>query len=132
MTEVVGRFRLCHRAVMVKRAVKSSIRLRCSLRFSRRGGFREVIGFPFARLDIDDDSLAFSGPRLLPFRPRWTVPRDQITTLERTQRGVRFYAQGFDNPWVVASLFPRRFLAKLRQHGIVAQGPVVPSRWNSI
>ena len=92
-----------------------------------------MIGFPFARLDIHEDTLAFSGGRGLPFgRPRWTVRRDQITKLERTQHGVRFYAEGFDNPWVVASLFPRRFLAKLRQHGIVAEGPVVPSKWNSI
>ena len=90
------------------------------------------IGFPFARIDIDDDGLAFSGVRLPPFRPRWTVPRDRITALERTQRGVRFCADGFDNPWVVTSLLPRRFLAELRQHGIVAEGPVVPSRWNSI
>lgn len=118
---------------MVTRSEPSRVRLRCSLRFLRDGGFVEVIGFPFARLDIDEDTLAFSGSRGLPFgRPLWAVRRDEITRLERTQNGVRFYAEGFDNPWVVASLFPRRFLAKLRQHGIVAEGPVVPSNWNSI
>lgn len=131
---------LLHRAasgsgetVMVQSSSRSRTRLRCSLRYAREGGFPEVIGFPFARLDIDDDSLTFSGGRLVPFgRPHWTVRRDQITKLEPTSRGVRFYADGFSTPWVVASLFPRRFLAKLRRHGIVAEGPVVPSRWNTI
>lgn len=120
-------------SVMVKRAKKSQARLRCSLRFVAEGGFPDVIGFPFARLEIDEDILTFSAGRAVPFRrPRWTVRRDQITKLERTQHGVRFYAEGFDSPWVVASLFPGRFLAKLSVHGIIAKGPVIPTRWDSI
>ena len=115
------------------RSKATHARLRCSLRFSRDGGFPEVIGFPFARIDISEDTLAFSSGRRLPFgRRQWTVRRDQITKLERTQHGVRFYADGIQSPWVVASLFPRRFLAKLRAHGIVADGPVVSSKWDSI
>jgi hypothetical protein len=120
-------------SVVVKSTGSPHARLRCSLRFLRDGGFPEVIGFPFARMDIYEDTLAFSGGRGLPFgRPRWTVRRDQILKLERTQHGVRFYADGFDNPWVAASLFPERFLTKLRQHGIVVEGPITPSKWNSI
>ena len=119
---------------MVKRTESSHVRLRCSLRFVGDSGSPEVIGFPFARLDICGDTLAFFGGHGLPFgRPRWTIRRDQISRLERTQNGVRFYAEGFDSPWVVASLFPHRFLAKLRKHGVVvAEGPIVPSKWNSI
>ena len=122
------------RPVMVNEVESASgTRLRCSLRFVREGGFPEVVGFPFARLDIHGDALPFSGGGLLPFgRPRWTVRRDQVTKLERTQNGVRFYAEGFDNPWVVASLVPKRFLAKLREHGLVVEGQVIPSKWNSI
>ena len=111
----------------------SRIRLRSSLRYSRDGGFPRLIGFPFARLDIDGDTLTFSAGHLVPFgRPQWIVSRDKITKIERTQNGLRFYAEGFDNPWVVASLFPGRFLAKLRECGIVPEGPVTPSKWNSI
>jgi hypothetical protein len=118
---------------MVKRGQSSRTCLRSSLRYSREGGFPVLIGFPFARLDIEDDTLTFSANRLVPSgRPRWSVRRDKITKIERTQNGLRFYAEGFDNPWVVASLFPSRFLAKLREHGIVAEGPIVPSKWNSI
>ena len=106
--------------------------MRSSLRYSPDGGFPWVIGFPFARLDIAADTLTFSAG-LVPFgRPRWTVSRDKVTKIERTQNGVRFYAEGFDNPWVVASLFPNHFLAKLRECGIVPEGPVIPTRWNTI
>lgn len=109
------------------------VRLRSSLRYSRDGGFPRLIGFPFARLDIAADTLTFSAGYLVPFsRPRWTVSRDKITKIERTQNGLRFYAEGFDNPWVVASLFPNRFLAKLREFGIVPEGPVTPTKWYSI
>jgi hypothetical protein len=92
-----------------------------------------LIGFPFARLDIAADTLTFStGHSALWGGPQWTVSRDKITKIERTQNGVRFYAEGFDNPWVVASLFPKRFLAKLRECGIVPEGPIIPSKWNTI
>jgi hypothetical protein len=103
------------------------------LRFRRDGGPPEVIGFPFARLEIQEDSLSFSGARWLPFgRPHWTISRDKITKVERSRNGVRFYADGIPSPWVAGSLFPRRFLEQLRQHGIVVEGPVVPSKWNTI
>jgi hypothetical protein len=108
------------------------VRLRSSLRYSWNG-VPTVIGFPFARLDIEADTLTFSAGHLVPFdRPHWTVSRDRIKKIERTQMGVRFYAEGFRDPWVVASLFPTRFLARLREYGIVPEGPVIPSRWNTI
>jgi hypothetical protein len=116
---------------MVRRANRSFTRLRCSLKYSPRGGFPVLIGYPFARLDIYDDRLTFSAGRLLSV-PRWTVQRDRITKLERTQRGVRFYAEGFDSPWLVASFFRDSFLDRLREHGIVAEGPIVPSTWTTI
>ncbi len=116
---------------MIRRANRPFTRLRCSLKYSPHGGFPELIGYPFARLDIYDDRLTFSAARLLGV-PRWTVQRDQITKLERTQKGVRFYAKGFDSPWLVASFFEDRFLGKLREHGIVAEGPVVRSTWTTI
>ena len=109
-----------------------TVRLRSSLRYSFDGGFPRLIGFPFARLDIATDTLTFSA-RHMPFgSPRWTVSRAKITKIERTQNGVRFYAEGFDNPWVVASPFTNRFLTKLRECGIVPEGPVIPVRWNTI
>lgn len=117
----------------MKRNRSSHIRLRTSLRYSRKGGFPTLIGYPFARLDIEDDTLTFSAGHFVPFsRPQWSVRRDAITRIERTQNGVRFYAMGFDNPWVIASFFPGRFLTKLRENGIVAEGPPIPSKWNSI
>jgi hypothetical protein len=111
----------------------SSVRLRSSLRYSPDGGIPRLIGFPFARLDIAADTLTFSAGHLVPFgRPQWTVSRDKIMKIERAQNGVRFYAEGFDNPWVVASPFRSRFLAKLLECGIVPEGPVIPVRWNTI
>jgi hypothetical protein len=111
---------------------ENCVRLRSSLRYSRDGGLPRVIGFPFARVDIEEDTLTFSAGRLVPGRPQWTVSREKVTKIEQTQNGVRFYAEGFDDPWVTASLFPKRFLAKLRDCGIVPQGPVMPTKWNSI
>lgn len=119
---------------MVSRSSKRGrVRLRCSLRYRSDGSFPIVIGFPFARLDIDGDNLRFSAGRLVPFhRPRWQVSRSQITKIEHTQQGVRFYAAGFNDPWSVASIFPRHLLRKLSENGIVVDGPIIPTTWNSI
>jgi hypothetical protein len=96
-------------------------------------GFPEVIGFPFARIDFYPDILVFSAGRGVPFgRPHWSVARDKIWKIERTQHGVRFYAEGFKDPWVAGSLFPTHFMKKLIEQGIVPEGPVIPSRWNTI
>lgn len=108
-------------------------RLRSSLRYMPPSGFPAVVGFPFARIDFRADTLVFSVGRGVPFeRPHWSVDKNKIQRIERTQRGVRFYAEGFEHPWVVASLFPRYFLRELAKQGIVPDGPVVPSRWNTI
>ena len=103
------------------------------MRYMPPSGFPEVVGFPFARIDFYADTLVFSVGRGVPFgRPRWSVDRRKILRVEPTQRGVRFYAEGFKEPWVTASLFPRYFLRKLAQEGIIPEGPVVPTRWNTI
>lgn len=109
-------------------------RLRCSLRYMSSGGFPMLIGFPFARLDISEDELTFSAGFIVPFhRPRWTIKRSQISKLERTQGGgVRFYANGNPSPWVIGSLFPKYFVKKLKNNGIVANGPIIPTTWKSI
>ncbi len=111
----------------------ADIKLRCSLRYAKEHGSPSVIvGWPFASMTIADDYLTFASGRLVPGRKQWQVSRLDIQRIEPTQRGIRLYAAGFDDPWVVASLLKRRFLAKLREGGIEPIGPVVPSTWTNI
>ena len=107
--------------------------MRCALRYQDEGSFPKLIGFPFAILDIVGDDLEFRAGRGAPFdRPRWKINRSQITKLERTVRGVRFYATGINDPWSIASLFPKYFLRKLAENGIVAEGPIIATTWNTV
>ena len=107
--------------------------MRSSLRYAKhRGGPPTVIGWPFARVSIKDGQLVFSSSRLVPGRVSWQVNRSQIQRVEPTEHGVRFYAEGFDGPWIVGSLFPKRLLSKLRKGGVEPSGPVVPTTWNTI
>src|SRR5882757_10029113 len=97
---------------MVKQSHSGPVRLRVALRYMGLSGFPAVVGWPLARLEIHDEVLVFAVPRFLPFRsitgtPGRTVRRDTIKKIERTQHGVRFYADGFDDPWVIASIFPK-------------------------
>ncbi len=111
----------------------ADIKVRCSLRFAKEHGSPPVIvGWPLATMTIGDDSLTFASGRLVPGRRRWHVRREDLQRIEPTQRGIRLYAAGFDDPWVVASLFTRRFLEKLREGGIEPTGPVIPSTWTTI
>jgi hypothetical protein len=109
------------------------VRLRCSLRFSSiPGAFPSVVGWPFAWMEITAQSLTFSTGLLLPFsRARWSVRRDAITKIERTQHGVRLYTEEPPDPWVVASLATGRFLRHLAGLGIRPEGPVRPSTWTA-
>jgi|SRR5579875_1260003 len=107
-------------------------RLRSSLRYVPASGFPAVVAFPFARIDFYADALVFSAAWGVPFgRPKWSVDREKIQRVQRTRRGVRFYADGFKDPWVVASLFPKYFLRRLAEQGIVPDDPIVQSRWNT-
>ena len=113
------------------------VRLRVALRYVGLSGFPAVVGWPLARIEIHDEVLVFAVPRVLPFRsiagnPCRTVRRDKIKKIERTQYGVRFYADGFEDPWVIASIFPRRLLRRLAENGVVPSGPIVRSRWGTI
>jgi hypothetical protein len=103
--------------------------IRCSLRFGD-GGIPRVVAYPFAKIVIDGDHLSFSGGVF--GRQVRELTRSQVVRSERTQRGVRWFADGFDQPWVTASLFPARFLRRLERHGFRVDGPIVPSRWNTI
>ena len=123
--------------ILSKSPTSRPVRVRSSLRYMARSGFPEVIGWPFSRIDIYDDVLVFSVGRGVPFQralgsPDLRVRRDQIRKVERTQRGVRFYADGFEDPWVTASIFAKYFLRRLAENGIVPEGPIVPSRWDTI
>jgi hypothetical protein len=107
--------------------------MRSSPRYAKhRGGPPTVIGWPFAKVSINDDVLVFSSGRLIPGRVAWEVSRSQIQRVEPTQRGVRFFGDGIDGPWGVASLFPKRLLSKVRTGGIEPNGPLAPSTWNTI
>ena len=101
---------------------------------SSLSGFPRVIGYAFAWTQIERETLTFGSGRAALFGTvRWSVPRDQITRIERTQcGGVRFFAEGRSDPWVIGSLRPRHLLAKLRRHGLEPEGSVVRSRWNTI
>jgi hypothetical protein len=110
-------------------------RLRCSLRYFPEpgGGPPTTVGWPFAWLEVSEGNLTVAAGRLVPFgRPRWTVPVDRITRVEPTQQAVRFFADGFHDPWVIASLFPNRLLATLARFGIHPEGPTKPSTWNTL
>lgn len=111
-------------------------RLRCSLRYAPApGAFPTVTGWPFAWMEVTAETLTFGTGvgRLAPFsRSKWTVVRDDIAKIERTQSGVRFYAKNRPDPWVTASLARRRFLRQLAELGIEAPGPIRPSTSTSI
>ena len=115
-------------------------RIRSSLRYvSVHGAPPTTIGWPFACIQFADDVIEFCGGHAVPSfippngRPSFRVDRGSIRKIERTQSGVRIFASGFDDPWVVASLFPRRFLRKLRENGLdVPDGPVIRSSWNGL
>lgn len=109
-------------------------RLRSSLRYAPAPeAFPTVVGWPFAWIESSEECLAFGTGMFAPFRrERWRVERDKISRVERTQGGVRFYAEGFPDPWVTASLFPNRFLRRLRELGIESDGPIQPSTWTKI
>jgi len=111
----------------------AEVKMRSSLRYAKhRGGPPTVIGWPFAKVSINDDRLVFSSGHLIPGRVSWEVSRSQIQRVEPTQRGDRFFADGVEGPWVVASLFPKRQLSKLRIGGIEPSVPGVPSTSNTI
>ena len=84
--------------------------MRCSLRSAPApGAFPTLIGWPFAWIEVSDQSLTFSAGRLVQFgRPRWQARRDQMTKTERTANGVRFFAEGFRDPWVDQGRFQAR------------------------
>jgi hypothetical protein len=111
-----------------------AVRVRSSLRYATApGAFPTVVGWPFAWIEVGPELLTFSSGRLVPFgRVRWSVRRDDITKVERTQNGLRFYAEGFPDPWVVASMLRGHFLRRLADLGIEAQGAVRPSTWKTI
>ena len=111
----------------------ADITLRCSLMYApEHGSPPVVVGWPFATMTIAGDRLTFASGRLVPGRRQFQVARSDIRRIEPTQRGIRLYAAGFDDPWVVASLFKSHFLVKLREGGIEPTGPVVPSTWSTI
>ena len=81
---------------------------------------------------MSGDSMTFGAGCLVPFhRASWRVQREKVSRVERTHRGVRFYAEGFADPWVAASLFSDRFLRRLRELGIDPEGPPRPSTWTT-
>jgi hypothetical protein len=111
------------------------VRIRCSLRYAPNpGSGPTLVGWPFAWMEITADSVTFSAGRLVPFgRPRWEVRKAAITKLERTRGGLRFFAEGFSDPWIAGSLFPERFFKKLADAGIaMPDGPIVPTGWDAI
>jgi hypothetical protein len=86
-------------------------------------------------MEVTADSLTFGigVGRLAPFsRAKWTVQRDDIARIERTQNGVRFYAKNRPDPWVTASVLGGRFLRRLAELEIEAPGPIRPSTWTTI
>ncbi|MHB8498907.1 MAG: hypothetical protein ACYDES_13160 [Acidimicrobiales bacterium] len=108
-------------------------RLRSSLRYApAHGAFPTVVGWPFAWIEVAAETLTFSTGRLVPGGVRWTVNRSDITRIEATQHGLRFYAAGIPEPWVTASLFPRHFLKRLKGVGIEPNAPMRPTKWNTI
>lgn len=121
--------------VVVTRRDEMPHRLRCSLRYSENpGSGPTVIGWPFAWIEINADTLTFSAGKLVPFgRPRWAVPKDSLIKIERSSGGLRFYADGISDPWIAGSLFPKRFIRKLVSVGLtVPDDPIVGTKWDSI
>lgn len=116
------------------------MRIRCSLRYvSFHGVWPTLIGWPFAWIRFSDDAIEFSSGRLAqslipPFgRPYFRVDRSSITMIERTQKGVRIFASGLDDPLVVASVFPSQCLRKLRDNGLdIPNGPIIRSSCKSL
>jgi hypothetical protein len=109
--------------------------MRCAIRYftAPDGGPIAIVGWPFGWLEVTDSQLTVAAGRLVPFgRPRWSVPREGIARVEPTQRGVRFFTDGFRDPWVVGSLFPGRLRRQLAECGIVPEGPVKRTSWNGV
>jgi hypothetical protein len=74
-------------------------RLRCSLKHAPAPrAFPTLIVWPFAWLEVTPETILSAG-KLAPIgRPRWSVPREAITTIERTQNGLRFHAEDLPDP----------------------------------
>lgn len=107
--------------------------LRSSVRFKREGVNIETIGWPFARLRVNSETVHITAFALLHGeRLDWTLPRASITRIERSQNGIRIFAAGYEDPWVCGSIFSQRFLRELAVCGLVPEGPVIPSAWNRI
>jgi hypothetical protein len=115
-------------------------KIRSSLRYMPvHGTLPCTIGWPFAWIRFSDEVIEFSAGHIVPSfippfgRPSFRVARSSITKIERTQNGVRIFASGFDDPWVVASLFTKRFLRKLRENGLdIPDEPIIRSKWFTI
>jgi hypothetical protein len=116
-------------------ATDKPTRVRCSLRYAETpGSGPTLIGWPFAWICLDADTITCSAGRLVPFgRPRWTVPRSAITKVERTGGGIRIFCNSLTDPWIVGSLFPNHLIKKLSEAGFeIPEDPVVPTGWDSL
>ena len=115
-------------------------KMRCGLRcMPVHGTFPFFISWPLAWIRFFDEEIEFSGGFLMPTfippfsRPSFRVKRSSITKIERAPQGIRIFASGFDDPWIVGSIFPKRFLRKLRENGLdIPDGPIIRSKWFSI
>lgn len=113
------------------------VHLRVTLRYVGRSGFPVTVGWPLARLEICEDVVSVTVPRFLPLGSiagpaNRTLPRDKITKIERTQYGVRRQSVDSEDPWVIASVFPKHLLRRLAENGIVPDGPIVPGSWGKV
>ena len=114
-------------------------KMRCGLRcMPVHGTFPFFISWPLAWIRFSDEVIEFSSGwfSVLFFptgRPYFRVDRSAITKIERAPQGIRNFASGFDDPWIVGSIFPKRFLRKLRENGLdIPDGPITRSKWFSI
>ena len=114
-------------------------KMRCGLRcMPVHGTFPFFISWPLAWIRFSDEVIEFSSGwfSVLFFptgRPYFRVDRSSITKIERAPQGIRIFASGFDDPWIVGSIFPKRFLRKLRENGLdIPDGPIIRSKWFSI